>query len=258
MEDVGDVYWRLPPFARNTATATFLLSIGVHLGFVPGYYFVHAPEFLFRLLPQLWRPVTCFLITSPKLGILFDTYFMYQYMSQLEQGNSRFPRKEDFLWYLIFVGTTILGINYVVGLPFSVFCKALILAMCYTATQDQRGAKANFYFITIPAQLTPVCMILVNLLFPNGVYMMMLELEGLVAAHLYDFLTRLWPEFGGGRNLIPTPAFLSRLVQTPRVLERGFGTAVRPQGPSTGRTTGASTGPLPDSWRTRGPGQRLG
>jgi hypothetical protein len=33
---------------------------------------------------------------------------MYQYMSQLEQGNSRFPRKEDFLWYLIFVGTTIL------------------------------------------------------------------------------------------------------------------------------------------------------
>ena len=75
---------------------------------MPGYYFVHAPEFLFRLLPQLWRPVTCFLITSPKLGILFDTYFMYQYMSQLEQGNSRFPRKEDFLWYLIFVGSTIL------------------------------------------------------------------------------------------------------------------------------------------------------
>lgn len=150
------------------------------------------------------------------------------------------------------------GINYVVGLPFSVFCKALILAMCYTATQDQRGAKANFYFITIPAQLTPVCMILVNLLFPNGVYMMMLELEGLVAAHLYDFLSRLWPEFGGGRNLIPTPAFLSRLVQTPRILDRGFGTAVRPQGPSTGSTTGASTGPLPDSWRTRGRGQRLG
>lgn len=52
--------------------------------------------------------MTCFLITTPKLGILFDSYFMYQYMSQLEQGNPRFPRKEDFLWYLIVVGTTIL------------------------------------------------------------------------------------------------------------------------------------------------------
>lgn len=150
------------------------------------------------------------------------------------------------------------GINYVVGMPFSVFNKALILAMCYTVTQDQRGVKANFYFITIPAQLTPVCMMLVNLLFPGGVSMLLLELEGLVAAHLYDFLSRIWPEFGGGRNLIPTPAFLSRLVQTPRVLERGFGTAIRPNAPSTGRTTGASSGPLPDSWRSRGAGRRLG
>jgi Derlin-2/3 len=138
----------------------------------------------------------------------------------------------------------------------------LILAMCYTVTQDQRGMKATFYVITIPAQLTPYCMILINLFFPGGTLRMIVQIEGLIAAHLYDFLTRLWPEFGGGRNLIPTPAVLSRLVQTPNMLRRDYGTAFRARGgdgdAASGQSTGASTGPLPDSWRTRGKGQRLG
>lgn len=149
-------------------------------------------------------------------------------------------------------------IDYLVDFHFAVYLRALILAMSYTVTQDQRGMKANFYFITIPAQLTPYCMILINLLFPGGYMAMLLQLEGLVAAHLYDFLTRTWPEFGGGRNLIPTPPWVSHLVKTPRVLDRGFGTAIRPVDRATGSSTGASRGPLPDSWRTRGPGQRLG
>lgn len=147
--------------------------------------------------------------------------------------------------------------NYWTGIFFPMFIKALILAMVYTVTQDQRGMKASFYFITIPAQLTPYAMMLVTFLMA-GPMPTVLQLHGLVAAHLYDFLTRIWPEFGGGRNLIPAPAFLSRLVETPRVFRRDYGTAIRPSGQSSGSSTGASTGPLPDSWRTRGSGHRLG
>lgn len=124
-------------------------------------------------------------------------------------------------------------------------------------TQDQRGQKATFYFITIPAQLTPICMILINLLFPGGAMNMLLQVEGLVAAHLFDFLSRLWPQFGGGPNLLATPPVLHRLLRTPRVLERSFGTAIRGTTDS-GSSTGASTGPLPDAWKSRGSGHRLG
>lgn len=146
------------------------------------------------------------------------------------------------------------------------FLTALILAMCRTVTQDQRGAKANFFFVSIPAQLTPFAMMFMSLLM-GGPAAVLMQLCGFVAAHLYDFLSRIYPEFIGGHNLIPTPAFLSRFVDTPRVFDRGFGTAIRPrtsaqeaQQPSAARTTGASTGsgPLPDAWRTRGPGRRLG
>lgn len=137
------------------------------------------------------------------------------------------------------------------------FLPALIVALCYTATQDQRGAKASFFFFKVPAQLVPYCMILFSLL--TNPASIPLQLSGLVAAHFHDFLTRLYPEFGGGPNLLPTPAFMSRLIETPRVLQRGYGTAIRNSGnQGSGSGTGASTGPLPDSWRTRGSGQRLG
>lgn len=138
------------------------------------------------------------------------------------------------------------------------FLQGLILALCYTASQDQRGAKASFFFFTVPAQLVPYCMILFSVLVNPG--MLPLQISGLVSAHLHDFLTRVYPEFGGGPNFLPTPAFLSRLVQTPRVLRRDYGTAIRNQGnQGSVNSTGASTGSvLPDSWRTRGTGQRLG
>lgn len=60
------------------------------------------------LPPQIWRFGTAFLLTGPALGLLFDTYFLYSYLSQLEVGNARFSRKEDLVWYLMFVGGTIM------------------------------------------------------------------------------------------------------------------------------------------------------
>lgn len=261
-DSVLDAYWQTPPMARTFATTAFVLSVAIYFGGLPFDWFFHHPYFIWQIPPQIWRFVTTFLVTGPGLGMLFDSYFIYRYTSDLELGHPRFPHKEDLLWYMIFVGGSILGFNYFVEIPYSPRyppLSALILAMCYTVTQDQRGMKTQVYFVTIPSQLLPYCMILLSLFMGHDLLYIMMQIQGLVAAHLYDFLTRIWPEFGGGKNLIPTPSFLSRLVVTPRVLRRDYGTAVRPTDAASGRSTGASTGgPLPDSWRTRGAGHRLG
>lgn len=138
------------------------------------------------------------------------------------------------------------------------FLDGLIIALAYTATQDRRGVQSQFFFFTVPAQAIPYCMVVFSLLMhPPAIP---LQITGIVAAHLYDFLSRLWPEFGGGRNILATPRFVSYLVQTPRMLKRDYGTAIRqPNAPTSGSSTGASSGSvLPDSWRTRGVGHRLG
>ncbi|RDA86373.1 hypothetical protein CP532_1068 [Ophiocordyceps camponoti-leonardi (nom. inval.)] len=292
-----EAYRQLPPVSRTMATAVLVSSVGVYTSLLSGYWFVFHPQFLWRFPPQIWRFITAFLLTGPELSILFDTYFVYSYLSQLEAGNPRFSRKQDLLWYLTFVGGAIMFLsriapshllicpdsvfstaitvpgkeedhpctagwpiirnpgwsvvqmmNYLSGMGYGTFLRALILAMCYTVTQDQRGMKASLMFITIPAPMTPYAMLAFNLLFPSGVSNMLLQLLGLLAAHLFDFLTRIWPEYGGGRNLIPTPAFYSTAVQS---VEARWGVP----SPAAG---GGSRGPLPDSWRTRGTGHRLG
>lgn len=88
------------------------------------------------------------------------------------------------------------------------------------------------------------------------------QATGLIAAHLHDFLTRLWPTFGGGRNWVTTPAFVKRMWQTtePAVADRAYGTSFTPAQRSTGTTSGAAAGEgvLPESWKSRGSGHRLG
>ncbi|KAI1169332.1 Der1-like family protein [Nemania serpens] len=251
MSDVTTLYFSTPPVARTAATAVFLASVAVYTGMLSIDGFPFHYSMLLKFPPAIHRLVTSFLITSKDLGVLFDTYFIYSYLSQMERGNSKFAKKEDFLWYLIFVGGIIVVVNqFLTGAV--LYLHALLIAACYTATQDQRGMQAHFYVVTIPAQLMPWCMLLTQLLF-SGWGSFLLGLTGIFAAHLHDFLTRIYPQFAGGPNLIPTPSFLSWIISTPRIRNTGFGTSYAPPASSSGRR-----GPLPDSWRSKGPGRRLG
>jgi len=131
--------------------------------------------------------------------------------------------------------------------------------MCYTCTQDARGQKATFIVVQIPAQFIPYAMLLMTLVMA-GAQAAKIQATGLVAAHLYDFLTRLYPEFGGGMNLVPTPNFIKRMWQStvPGVDHRAYGTAFTPAQRSASASGSAAGGVLPESWRDRGSGHRLG
>lgn len=141
-----------------------------------------------------------------------------------------------------------------------VFTSALVLAFAYTSAQDERGQKAQFFIITIPAQWIPFAMLLMTFVMA-GPSAALVQSTGLIGAHLHDFFTRLWPTFGGGRNLLPTPSFIRRLFETrtATVNHRPYGTSFAPAQQHTSAATGASTGGvLPESWRSRGSGHRLG
>ena len=83
--------------------------------------------------------------------------------------------------------------------------------------------------------------------------------SGLLAAHLYDFLTRLYPTFGGGKNYIRTPAIVKRWfgADQSRSQTKGYGTAFRPATQAPGHGTSSGFG-FSSAWGSRGQGQRLG
>lgn len=92
------------------------------------------------------------------------------------------------------------------------------------------------------------------------------QATGLVAAHLYDFLTKIWPEYGGGRKLINTPAFVARWFATVGTApqQRSYGTAFSGnaaaqnvgQQRQTGGGGGWASGFSQNNWG--GQGRRLG
>ncbi|KAK1148263.1 hypothetical protein N8T08_010072 [Aspergillus melleus] len=231
-----------PVYAGET-----LSSALVYGGMLSAMRVLFLPELLVKLPPEVWRPFTSFLLTGPQLDFLFDLYFMFTYSSSLETGSSRFSSPGDFFTYLFFVATIILAV-------------ALILAFIYTFAQDNRGRKANFFVIQIPIEFLPWATLGFTLL-RGGWPAALSDSMGVVAAHLYDFLTRIYPTFGGGRNYITTPTFVRRLFAGERRGEyRAYGTAYRPasQAQNTPSSGSSWSSAFQNPWSSRGPGRRLG
>ena len=90
---------------RTITAAAVLISIPgyvlgvpdlVSMAFIPPYIFT------LRMVPQIWRLVTNFFITGPKLGMILDPYFLFTYCSSLETTAARFSQPGDFFMYLVF------------------------------------------------------------------------------------------------------------------------------------------------------------
>lgn len=99
--------------------------------------------YLLRFPPGLHRLVTSFMMTGPQLSVLFDTYFVYTYLSQLEQ--TKFTRKEDLIWYLMVVGSII-----IVG-AFSFVLPAYSVACFHSRRRLHHFPKHNVHLINLPA-----------------------------------------------------------------------------------------------------------
>ena len=124
----------------------------------------------------------------------------------------------------------------------------------------------SFIIITIPVQFLPYAMLTITLVMA-GPGTALSQASGLVAAHLFDFLTRLYPVYGGGTNYIKTPAFVRAWFSNGR---RGNGSSVRGYGtaftarPGSGNARASSTGynsglgSISNLWSNRGAGRRLG
>lgn len=141
----------------------------------------------------------------------------------------------------------------------SVFTSALILAFVYTFAQDNRGKRAHFVIVQIPVQYLPWAILTLTLIMGGG-RAALSEGTGLLAAHLYDFITRLYPTFQGGRNWLQTPAMIKRAFGADRssFSHKAYGSSFRAGGPASQQSGSGWTSALSGSWGGRGAGRRLG
>ncbi|KIW76117.1 hypothetical protein Z517_10862 [Fonsecaea pedrosoi CBS 271.37] len=256
--DIMDRFWSTPPVTRTIVAAMFVESALVHSGLVSGMRIVYHTPWLFKFPPELWRLLSSFLLTGGGFSFVFDLYFMYTYASGLELNSPRFTQPGDFFTYIFFVATAILASGGLI-LGGHVFTQALLLALIYTFAQDNRGKKAHFIILQIPVELLPWAMLTLTLIM-GGPQAALQQATGVFAAHLYDFLTRLYPTFQGGRNYIQTPAAVRRYFGADRssFTHKAYGTSFRPGQPVPQQQSRGWTSGFSNSWSGRGAGRRLG
>lgn len=142
------------------------------------------------------------------------------------------------------------------------FLPALSLAYAYSFAQDNPTRQVSFFIVNFDAKYLPFALLFMTFIIDGG-DAALAQLTGLLAAHLYDFLTRIWPTFGGGKNYIFTPQIVKRWfgATAGSMQNRGYGFAVQGRGRSTADTqaqsSGRSTG-TSNPWSGLGPGRRLG
>lgn len=78
-----------------------------YAGLIPLMPLIFIRPKVLKILPEIWRVATAFLITGPKLSILLDPFFLFRYGSELETGSARFTQPGDFFTYLVFCGLVI-------------------------------------------------------------------------------------------------------------------------------------------------------
>ena len=147
----------------------------------------------------------------------------------------------------------------------------LTLALAYTYAQENSNQQLNYFIVTFSSKWLPYAMLAMTFVMASP-YMALIQATGLLAAHAYDFLTKVWPEHGGGRKVIWTPVLVQRWFAPPAgsAQRRGAGTAfnVKSSGANGGaaqnvpqRAAGSGGGwasGFSGAWGERGPGRRLG
>lgn len=232
-------------------------------GLISLYNIMYANHYVLttKMMPQVWRIFTAFLITKPKFAILLDPYFLYQYGSAIERESSRFSRPGDFFIYTVFVGSAIVASAGALLNTYT-FLPALSLAYAYTFAQENPTRQVSFFIVTFDSKYLPFAMLFMSFVI-DGPEAALAQVSGLLAAHLYDFLTRIWPTFGGGKNYISTPQFV-RAWFAPKagsVADRGFGHAVQGRTNTTASASGTAASAAEGArnrWGNMGPGRRLG
>lgn len=252
-----DDFRALPPVARTLTALTFIESALVHSQTLSYYFVPFIPRLLLNFCPEIWRLCTPYLLTDPKLNFVFDLYFMYTYSSRLEFGSPRFRNPGSFFVYVLFIASVImLTAGFYLGA--GVFTQALILAFAYTYSQDNKGTRTMFFVVEIPTLFLPWARLALTFVM-KGWYPASIEFTGIVAAHLYDFVTRIYPTFGGGKNYIVTPAFIHRWFtgSLRGGQERVYGQAYRPPNEGENGPRGWASS-VRTVWNSRGSGRRLG
>uniref|UniRef100_A0A7S1ESP2 Derlin n=1 Tax=Timspurckia oligopyrenoides TaxID=708627 RepID=A0A7S1ESP2_9RHOD len=207
MAMVQEWYRSMPPVTRSYVSFSVLTTAACALDLVsPLKLYLNWNAVLQRF--QIWRIATnFFFFGSFGLDFLFHMFFLYRYSKLLEVNSFR-GRTADFLYMLLFGSLLLLASSPIT--PSIVFLgPSLTFMMVYVWGRRNERQVMNFLgLFNFRAPYLPWVLLLFSIVLGSSP---LIDLLGIVAGHIYYYLTDIYPQISGV-HLLKTPQILCWLV----------------------------------------------
>lgn len=208
MSSPGEYYKSLPPVTKAYGTLCFLTTAVYQLGLLDPTYIALYYPWVFKKL-QVWRLITCFFFLggfSINFGIRL--LMLARYGVQLERATYD-RRTADFLWMMMFGAFSLLVLSSIPALYSPFLGISLVFMLLYVWSREFPNVQINIYgLVSLKAFYLPWAMLALDVIFGSPITP---DLMGIIAGHMYYFLTVLHP-LSGGRNILKTPLWVHKLV----------------------------------------------
>nr|KJB27179.1 hypothetical protein B456_004G282600 [Gossypium raimondii] len=136
-----------------------------------------------------------------------------RYGVQLEKGPFE-RRTADFLWMMIFGALSLLVLSAIPIFRTPFLGVSLVFMLLYVWSREFPNAQINIYgLVTLKAFYLPWAMLALDVIFGSE---LIPDLLGIIAGHLYYFLTVLHP-LATGKVFLKTPMWVNKLVARYRI-----------------------------------------
>ncbi|XVF88650.1 hypothetical protein PTKIN_Ptkin19aG0067900 [Pterospermum kingtungense] len=213
MSSPAEFYNSLPPISKAYGTACLLTTTVIQLGLLDVYYIELIYELVFKHF-QVWRLITTFFFLG-KFSINFGIRLLMiaRYGVQLEKGPFE-RRTADFLWMMIFGALSLLVLSAIPIFQASFLGISLVFMLVYVWSREFPNAQISIYgLVTLKAFYLPWAMLALDVIFGSP---LIPDLLGIIAGHLYYFLTVLHP-LATGKVILKTPMWVHKLVARWRI-----------------------------------------
>ncbi|CAB4288348.1 unnamed protein product [Prunus armeniaca] len=206
-------YHSLPPISKAYGTICVLATTAYQLGLYDFRSIALVHKLVFSHF-QVWRLITnFFFLGNFSINFGIRLLMIARYGVQLEKGPFE-RRTADFLWMMIFGALTLLVLS-AIPIFWSPFLGiSLVFMLVYVWSREFPNANVNIYgLVALKAFYLPWAMLALDVIFGSPI---MPDLLGIIAGHLYYFLTVLHP-LAGGKNILQTPRWVHKVVARWRI-----------------------------------------
>ncbi|KAG5066086.1 hypothetical protein AAZX31_04G113100 [Glycine max] len=208
MSTPAEYYRSLPPVSKAYGVACLMTTAAFYLQFYDAWNIALDYGSVFKRL-QVWRLITNFFFLGPfSFPFAIRLIIIAKYGVSLERGPFD-NRTADYVWMFIFGALSLLVIAAVPFFWYPFMGISLVFMLVYVWSREFPNARINIYgVVSLKGFYLPWALLALDLIFGDPIKP---DIVGMIAGHLYYFLTVLHP-LAGGKFRFKTPLWVHKIV----------------------------------------------